>query len=221
MKKLMLLAVLLAATPAYAQLSIVQEERAKITAPPPVGTAAAFEVTKRVAARIGGGVLKKPAGNNVDGFAVDIVCFADGTIVDILGDSEGAASPAWNVLAEKRRPDECQIPPPGIVGTPPPPPPPGGVTRAELEAAIAGLRAELQGRLVEVNAIRREVTSELNALGDRVRALESKPVDLAHIQGAIAGALSELVVTGKTRTAFGHQHELGELRVTRKQNFRD
>jgi hypothetical protein len=106
------------APPAAAQVNIVREERAKVTAAPPIGTVQAFEVTKRVALRVGGQVLVKTGGNNVDGFAVDIVCLG-GHIFDILGDSEGAAIPTWDDKGVA--PGPC-APVPGVSEPPPPPP---------------------------------------------------------------------------------------------------
>lgn len=214
MKRIIIgLFVLLTAVPASAQLSVVQEERAKLTAPAPVGTAAAFEVTKRVAARVGGGVLKKPAGNNVDGFAVDIVCFANGTIVDILGDSEGAAVPSWSVLPETRRPDECQIPPPGSASVPPPVTvPPAGISRAELDLVIAAVRAEFAAAIRGQESALRVAEGRIDS---RLEQLEGKPLDLAALHGAIEAALAGYEVNGKSAVGLGHQHMV-KLAITKR-----
>jgi hypothetical protein len=63
------------------------------------GACGAFAITKRVAWGLratGAGLLSKPAGNNCDGFAVDIVAFPTGLIVDILGDAGNGNTPSWN-----------------------------------------------------------------------------------------------------------------------------
>jgi hypothetical protein len=63
------------------------------------GPCGAFAITKRVAWGLratGAGLLSKPGGNNCEGFAVDIICFPSGAIVDILGDAGGSNTPGWN-----------------------------------------------------------------------------------------------------------------------------
>lgn len=42
------------------------------------------------------GFLAKPDGNNCNGFATDIVCYADGVIYDVLIDGGGANTPQWS-----------------------------------------------------------------------------------------------------------------------------
>jgi hypothetical protein len=64
------------------------------------GPDGAFEITRRVAWELrdqGAGVLSKTTGNNAHGFAVDIVCFRDGTYADCLVDAGGANTPAWQI----------------------------------------------------------------------------------------------------------------------------
>lgn len=105
-------------------------------------------------------------------------------------------------------------PTPGGGTVTPPPPASGSVTRADLEAAIAPLVARLRAleqQLAEQHRNLRDVDERLSAQIDAV-----EPVDLVPLQAAFNAALSELVVVGKTRTAFGHQHDLGELKVVRK-----
>ena len=63
------------------------------------GPCGAFAITKRVAWGLratGAGLLSKPSGNNCEGFAVDIIAFPTGLIVDILGDAGNANTPSWN-----------------------------------------------------------------------------------------------------------------------------
>lgn len=66
------------------------------------GSCGAFEITKLVTYRLANsveptiGILSKPTGNNCDGYSVDIACFPDGSIYDILGASGEANTPQWN-----------------------------------------------------------------------------------------------------------------------------
>jgi hypothetical protein len=146
MKKLWLvLLALLIASPVFAQVNIVREERAKVTAAPPIGTREAFEITKRVALRVGGQVLIKTGGNNVDGFAVDIVCLG-GHIFDVLGDSEGAAIPTWDDKGVA--PGPC-APVPGASEPPPPVNPPAPPASS---AATADLQQQQLAVLVQMVA---------------------------------------------------------------------
>ena len=66
------------------------------------GPCGAFAITRRVAWGLrdqGAGLLSKPAGNNCEGYATDIVMFHDagGDIIDILGDGGHANTPMWSV----------------------------------------------------------------------------------------------------------------------------
>jgi len=76
---------------------------------------ARFEVTKRVAIALqaeGAGVLLKPTGNNCQGFAVDIIAYKDGTIVDILGGGpQGPNTPMWVVNPTRVDPSRWAAPP--------------------------------------------------------------------------------------------------------------
>jgi hypothetical protein len=67
---------------------------------------------------IGGGpygVLRKTSGASCGGYACDIICAGDGGSQrqwDILGDSDGAQTPAWNGpnTAPNIRVDKCDVP---------------------------------------------------------------------------------------------------------------
>jgi hypothetical protein len=64
-----------------------------------------FEITKRVAWALrseNAGLLDKPGGNNKDGYAVDIICYPDGHIYDILVNSGGLNAPSWQDRSEER-----------------------------------------------------------------------------------------------------------------------
>lgn len=72
------------------------------------GPCGAWRITNEVAWALrneGAGLLDKPGGNNCRGYATDIVCYSDGTKVDILGDGGGANQPTWNVLDEPPQPE--------------------------------------------------------------------------------------------------------------------
>lgn len=161
---------------AVAQVNIVREERAKVTTAPPIGIVQAFEVTKRVARRIpGAGVLVKTGGNNVDGFAVDIVCLG-GHIFDILGDSEGAAIPTWDDKGVA--PGPCapvpgvSEPPPAPVDPPTQPPAPSTAATVDLQqqqlAALLQMIAELKAQNVALTQGLADVKAAI-AAGIKIR----------------------------------------------------
>lgn len=98
------------------------------------GPCGAFNITKHVAWELratGAGLLSKPAGNNCDGYAVDIIAYSDGRIRDILGDGGGANNPQWPedglevVSADRYRPaidpGDVSVPLPTPTPTPLPP----------------------------------------------------------------------------------------------------
>ena len=65
------------------------------------GPCGGFKIVRRAAQYIqpsdpAVGLLDKPTGNNCGGYAVDIICYNDGVIYDVLIDSGGANTPAWN-----------------------------------------------------------------------------------------------------------------------------
>jgi len=81
-------------------LKLVQQVKAQLEAKglDLSGPCGAFAIVKRVAWLLrdsGAGLLDKPAGNNCNGYAVDIVCYPNGKIRDILGDAGGANIPQW------------------------------------------------------------------------------------------------------------------------------
>lgn len=181
MKRIMFVVLALAcAAPAFAQVGIVREERAKVTAAPPIGVVQAFEVTKRVARRVGGQVLIKTGGNNVDGFAVDIVCLG-GHIFDVLGDSEGAAIPTWDDKGVA--PGPCapvpgsSEPPPAPPADPPPPPP------ASSTAATADLQQQQLAALTQLVLLQQQ---QLAALSEQNAAIVR---GLSDLKAAIAAGI--------------------------------
>lgn len=97
-----------------------------------------------------------------------------------------------------------------IPGKPQPPDQPPTAPSVDLAPLVARIAA-LEKLLEEEGQNIREVDERLSKQIDAV-----KPVDTVPLLAAFNAALSELVVIGKTRSAFGHQHDLGELRVVRK-----
>jgi hypothetical protein len=61
------------------------------------GPCGAFSIVKLAAWRIGGGagLLDKPAGNNCEGYATDIIVYPDGRHYDVLVDGGGKNGAAW------------------------------------------------------------------------------------------------------------------------------
>ena len=120
----------LLASPALAQPEVVASVKAELVARGVslVDSCGGFQITKRVAWRLratGAGLLSKPSGNQCEGYAVDIIAYADGRIVDILTDAGGQNGPTWGpgepVEASRWRPAID----PGDAGGPSVPPPSG------------------------------------------------------------------------------------------------
>ena len=114
------------------------------------GPCGAFAITSRVAWALrddgGAGLLDKPTGNNCQGFAVDIICYPNGDIYDILGDAGGENRPTWNfagtVDPPRYRPPFSLDP---VPNPPPVPSPPS--TGVILEAIAEALTRAGQGLL--------------------------------------------------------------------------
>lgn len=139
---------------------------------PLAGPCGALQITKRVAWALrstGAGLLNKPAGNNCESYAVDIVAFPDGGIRDVLGDGGGANIPQWGDLQlvdpARYRPaidPGDQLPPIDL----PPPLPPVTVDLSAVFAEIDGLRARIK-TLEDAPAY---VLPELHVEGDTSRS---------------------------------------------------
>ncbi len=163
----------------------------------------------------GFGLIRKSGGNNcpVPGSDVrvscDIVLYRPtSTYCDVLVSAPddvpvitpGPSKPTW-CAGEPGDMANFFIPPdPGGTTVPPiePPtnPPATGVTRAELDAAIAKA----------IQALKEELEPELGAILDRVDTLEARP--LPDLTPTIASALAAYQVCGKTESAFAHQHRV-------------
>ena len=81
--------------------AIVQAVRSHYGTPMRGGTLLAFLRETARALGPGAGLLSKTSGNNVGGYAADIIMFKDGDIYDVLVDSEGAAKPCWAYKGKK------------------------------------------------------------------------------------------------------------------------
>jgi hypothetical protein len=149
---------------------------------------ARFEVTKRVAIHLASeqaGLLAKPSGNNCQGYAVDIVAFPSGQIVDILGGgTEGPNTPQYMRLAPVD-PGRWRAPLP-IDATPTPQPstpePPATVEDHDaalhrLETQLEALRADLAAFREQAHADTTHVETRLNEVVDNAK--QSAPGFLA------------------------------------------
>ena len=130
------------------------------------GPCGAFQITRRVAWLLreeGTGLLAKAEGNNCDGYATDVLCYPDGAIVDILGDSGGANIPTWQnrgfvdpalYRPPIEPPDEIPAPPP-VVDT--------------LPDRVARLEAQMS-----------DLPRQLNWIRARLRVLEApEPAEIS------------------------------------------
>ena len=152
----------------------------------------AFKITKKVAQRLaytGAGLLSKPSGNNCDGYAVDIVAYADGRIFDCLIDGGGANEPSWNqgenVDASRWRAVEAAPVPPVSIPDPPPTNPPPTECRCNLgpvEASMDHVGAILQSLSQQLNMVQ----AKLDSLDQMSREIKQRQ-DRAY-RGRIFGA---------------------------------
>lgn len=157
------------------------------------GECGRFEITKRVAWALrheGVGLLLKTGAQNKcneenstdsPGYGVDVLMYADGVVVDILGGGhEGPNTPLWLVnpvpapLSSWRPPfhpgDDAPPSPPPTPPTPPPSPPPPSHPHddaqlradiAEVKTAVVGVRTSLEEHRVEARRTRNRVLAWL------------------------------------------------------------
>lgn len=99
----------------------------------PCGAWAITDLTAWLLRAEGAGILDKPTGNQCQGYSVDVIIYKTGKCFDVLVDSTGANTPAWNELeglcdvARWRAPIDLTTvtPPPAEPPCPPCPPCPG------------------------------------------------------------------------------------------------
>ena len=187
------LLVLGATSVAGRQLSVVEQVRAKYGTP--LGAShGAFLI--EVACATGKGLLRKDWGTFVrlpDGTGVsqDILVEPDrsGRHIDILGDGENRAVPAWSLVVNEQTHEPLLVDPArfyqptcGVTPPPPPPPPPGPDPRiAALESAVQAL------------------TAKVGDLEAALAAETARPhLDHDAVLAVVSEALSHVTVTGTT-----------------------
>ena len=122
----------------------------------------------------GAGLLEKTTGNRCRNFAVDIIAYRDGTIVDVLcGGNEGPSTPCWSVNPNKVDPARWR-PAPDLPATPAPSSPPpvqgGEITAADLAALNAKLDALRDSILFHLDQLQQQ--GERN--GEKVEHVEGR-----------------------------------------------
>ena len=168
------------------------------------GPCGAFQITERVAWRLradGAGLLSKPSGNNCNGFAVDIVAYRDGHIVDMLSDAGSSNGPTWQDagMVDAALWRAVLNPDPGSVV------PPAGTTPGNghlpstdlqfIEQRLTGIEANLVELQRRVRDLQVQETTDTDAIrGDiksfRERAGEALKVAMKYAIPVIAGLLS-------------------------------
>ena len=140
------------------------------------GPDGAFEITRRVAWALrdqGAGLLSKTTGNNSHGFAVDIVCFRDGSYVDCLVDAGGANTPAWQVKPDvidvarwtaPSDPGDAQPAPPELPPELPPVEPPVDFIGQVLQQLLETVGPLVDAVEANTNAVL-ELSRKVDALG--------------------------------------------------------
>lgn len=147
-----------------------------------------WEITRRAAAmlsREGAGLLDKQTGNQCRGFAVDIIAYPDGTIVDVLGrGNEGPSTPLWQINPNKVDPARWRPAPPLLTTAPPTsterPPEPAPGPAPEPAPNVAALDAKLDSILFQLAQLRQQ--GELN--GQKTEHVEQR------LNEVVAGAKS-------------------------------
>jgi hypothetical protein len=141
------------------------------------GNDGAFLITMEAASRIpGAGVLDKPSGNHAEfrgaSYAVDIIAFPDGRIVDVLADAGGESRPTWNdgnAPVDRSR-FRAAVRVLGSGATPPQAAEPGPALR-DMQTQVQELAASVATRLDATQ-------SRLRDIADAVARLEQALADL-------------------------------------------
>lgn len=153
------------------------------------GNNGAFLIVMEAASRIpGAGVLDKPSGNHAEfngqSYAVDIVAFPDGRIVDCLIDGGGANTPSWDTSKAPVDPSRFRPAVKILAGVPPvvvPPPTPS--------VDLAAVLAKLDAIAADINAHSDANTEKIQQQIDQVvkNAEASVQAALPQILGALGG----------------------------------
>ena len=164
-----------------------------------VGPCGAFQIVKRVAWELrgeGAGLLAKPGGNNCEGFAVDIICYPDGRIFDILanggGDEDANGNPipgtgnvpVWNPPSDGQPVDPSRYRQATDPGDARP-----GTTSGSIPASSAQTAAAGSDNDRVVAAIEKSTASILAALKENTETLVSVRKGLEQSVGALLPVL--------------------------------
>lgn len=125
MKKtiLIIVAVLMTSSMAFAQASVVQQQKDKLHLTRNLSPEQIHLLLREVAKVVHGGLFPKTQGNNCLGFSCDIICFAgQPTMYDVLGSSETDATPQWVAVPNDTR--ACKMDFGDVIIDPPPIDPP-------------------------------------------------------------------------------------------------
>lgn len=177
------------ATPAFGQASVVAQQKAALGYTSNLSPDQLHTLLSAVAAQVHGGLLVKPDGNNCGGYACDVICFSDAELYDVLGDSDGAATPTWN-RTDNPRGYRCALVSGGPVLPPPPPP-----------------SVDIPGLLARVAALEDRLAS-LEHRTDALETVTRNAVSDAQVKAFIADAFAHVVVSGSTGRAWGHSHTI-------------
>lgn len=201
------------------QLATVQ--RIRSTYPTPLG-ARHWQFLVEVAQATGGKLFQKDGAVFVPPLNLSVsqdIIIVGTEWIDILGDGENRAIPAWDAHPDAGEPtrwiDVRGIKLPGGPVDPPPPDDP------KLDARVKVLEQELvslRSRVIELHTvIWNELAGELGILRDRLEHLEARPpVDLSALGAAIDAALATYEVNGKTLSdRLGLQHVV-RLAITKR-----
>lgn len=215
---LVLLAILAFPYSAAAQPEVVASVKADLVARGVslVDSCGGFQITKRVAWRLratGAGLLSKPSGNQCDGYAVDIIAYSDGRIVDILTDAGGQNGPTWGpgepVEASRWRPAVD----PGDAGGPFVPPSPGPAPApvpvytdlSPVYSRLDAMSAQLERMFSDVTARDAARAAQIAAVDARLEKHDNDPSWVrkfftnSNTYVAVAGVLGGFLAKGAAK----------------------
>jgi hypothetical protein len=208
----------LLASPALAQPEVVASVKAELVARGVslVDSCGGFQITKRVAWRLratGAGLLSKPSGNQCEGYAVDIIAYADGRIVDILTDAGGQNGPTWGpgepVEASRWRPavdpgDSGPVVVPPVV-VPPYQPPPVYTDLTPVYSRLDAMSAQLERMFSDVTARDNARAAQIAAVDQRLERHDNDPSWVrkfftnSNTYVAVAGVLGGFLAKGAAK----------------------
>lgn len=212
--RLVLCVVLLSSVSAFAQqdhTSTVAQAKAILVAQgvdltTPCGAWAITDLAAWLLRAEGAGILDKPTGNQCKGYGVDVIIYKSGKCFDVLVDSTGANTPAWNELeggcdvtrwrapidlTTVTPPTEPPCPPcpacPSCPPCPACPPPPVCPPCDGTSVTCVGL-VELQSRVIELQG-------KLDALAQQERlGTEAVRADIKAHRDAVASVWKKVLM---------------------------